>query len=50
MNELRKKIGYNSQSESNNSVMYENCFESLNKFIKSGEKSNKYRKIKKINE
>ena len=50
MNELRKKIGYNSQSESNNSVMYENCFESLNKFIKSGDKNNKYRKIKKINE
>jgi hypothetical protein len=34
MNQLRKKIGYNSQSES--SFGKENCFESLNQFINSG--------------
>ncbi len=53
MNQLRAKIGYCSQSESNNdSYGKENCFETLNQFIHSGtvDKTNKYRKIKKMKE
>ncbi len=50
MNQLRAKIAYCSQSESNNE-MYgkENCFESLNQFINSGnaDNLNKYRISKK---
>ena len=34
MNQLRKKIGYNSQSDT--SLGKENCFDSLNQFISSG--------------
>ena len=34
MNQLRKKIGYNSQSDT--SLRKENCFDSLNQFISSG--------------
>ncbi len=53
MNQLRAKIGYCSQSESNNdSYGKENCFETLNQFIHSGtvDNTNKYRKIKKMKE
>jgi len=53
MNQLRVKIGYCSQSESNNdSYGKENCFETLNQFINSGtvDNTNKYRKIKKLKE
>ena len=52
MNQLRLKIGYCSQSESNNdnneSYGKENCFETLNQFINSGnqESPSKYRKNK----
>ena len=49
MNQLRKRIGYNSQSDSNNnSSECENCFESLNQFICSRENKNKIYKIKRI--
>ena len=50
MNQLRAKIGYCSQSESNNeSYGKENCFESLNQFINSRNPHNlnKFRKNKK---
>ena len=50
MNQLRAKIGYCSQSESNNeSYGKENCFESLNQFINSRnpDNLNKFRKNKK---
>ena len=52
MNQLRKKIEYCSQSESNNSYEKENCFESLNQFINSGSTNtiNKFRKIRNIEE
>ena len=48
MNQLRKKIGYSYQSDSNCSSGKENCFESLNQFISSGKTMNKYKKIRKI--
>ena len=50
MNQLRKKIEYCSQSESNNSYDKENCFESLNQFINYGSanNNNKFRKMRKI--
>ena len=50
MNQLRAKIGYCSQSESNNeSYGKENCFESLNQFINSRnpDNLNQFRKNKK---
>ena len=53
MNQLRAKIGYYSQSESNNeNYGKENCFESLNQFINSGnaDNLNVYRKSKKMKE
>ena len=51
MNQLKKRIGYNSQSDTNNnSFGTENCFESLNNFISSGDNQNKFRKLKKIKE
>ena len=53
MNQLRAKIGYYSQSESNNeNYAKENCFESLNQFINSGnaDNLNVYRKSKKMKE
>ena len=53
MNQLRVKIGFCSQSESNSdSYGKENCFETLNQFINSGtvDNTNKYRKIKKLKE
>ena len=63
MNQLRTKIVYCSQSESNNisnnsnnisnnSFEKENCFESLNQFISSGSGNNmnKFKKIRKIKE
>ena len=46
MNQLRKKIGYNSQSDT--SFGKENCFESLNQFISSGSGEN-MKKISKYN-
>jgi hypothetical protein len=43
MNELRKKIGNNSKKDTNNySFEGENCFESLNDFISSGENEDKF--------
>ena len=43
MNELRKKIGNNSKKDTNNySFEGENCFESLNDFISSGEYEDKF--------
>ncbi len=50
MNQLRKKIGYTSRSDS--SFGKENCFESLNQFINSGnaDNLNVYRKSKKMKE
>ena len=51
MNQLKKRIGYNSQSDTNNnSFGTENCFESLNNFISSGDNQNKFRKKNKIKE
>ena len=50
MNQLRAKIGYCSQSESNNeSYGKENCFESLNQFInyRNPDNLNQFRKNKK---
>ena len=45
MNELRKKIGNNSKKDTNNfSFEGENCFESLNDFISSGEYEDKFQK------
>ena len=45
MNELRIKIGNNSKKDTNNySFEGENCFESLNDFISSGENKDKFRK------
>ena len=51
MNQLKKRIGYSSQSDTNNnSFGTENCFESLNNFISSGDNQNKFRKKNKIKE
>ena len=45
MNELRIKIGNNSKKDTNNfSFEGENCFESLNDFISSGEYEDKFQK------
>ena len=44
MNELRKKIGNNPKKDTNNySFEGENCFESLNDFINSGENEDKFK-------
>lgn len=52
MNQLRQKIQYYSNSDSNASYAKENCFEKLNQFINSGKGNNfnKFKTIRKIQE